>query len=298
MNAVSILVKAPGELAPAAAHCHAVTRCRIAQAILNEAVPQLSSEALQCAPVVLSQFLDRKAPAAEAGAVSENVNRWLIPEPWNGHIESAKLLFIGQNPSVNFQEDYLSLADLAGDASQERVFAFFENRFSTHIKDGTKVKRKDELGGFGPSNRFLSFVQKMARRLYGRSDAEGVRPGIDYALTEAVRCKSREAIGVHLATGVCAANHLVHTLELSPAKVVVCVGAAARKAVVIASSLPLSQPWDHKDSDSEISRSYPFDGYHERDGRLFLFTRHSSAWGGDAFPLPSDLIARIRPLLV
>jgi uracil-DNA glycosylase len=58
-----------------------------------------------------------------------------------------------------------------------------------------------------------------------------VRPGIDYALTEAVRCKSRGEHGVEEALETCSDRYLRRTLELSGAEVVVVLGRIAARAV-------------------------------------------------------------------
>ena len=43
--------------------------------------------------------------------------------------------------------------------------------------------------------------------------------GLDYALTEVVRCKSRQERGVPEALGTCSSRYLARTLELSAARV-------------------------------------------------------------------------------
>jgi hypothetical protein len=58
-----------------------------------------------------------------------------------------------------------------------------------------------------------------------------VRPGHDYALTEVVRCKSRSEVGVADAAPTCIERHLTPTIELSAARVIVGIGAHARRAL-------------------------------------------------------------------
>jgi hypothetical protein len=58
-----------------------------------------------------------------------------------------------------------------------------------------------------------------------------VRPGIDFALTEIVHCKSRQEIGVREASEFCAERFLSRVLSLSVAPVFVVYGAHARIAL-------------------------------------------------------------------
>lgn len=45
-------------------------------------------------------------PASSDDVVVDIAGRWLILEPWNGHLGNAPLLFIGQNPSASFREHH------------------------------------------------------------------------------------------------------------------------------------------------------------------------------------------------
>lgn len=63
--------------------------------------------------------------------------------------------------------------------------------------------------------------------LLGRSG----EPGVDYAMTKDVHCKSRSEAGVRKATRTCTARWLEQVLALSPAPVLVVVGQVAADAV-------------------------------------------------------------------
>jgi uracil-DNA glycosylase len=62
-------------------------------------------------------------------------------------------------------------------------------------------------------------------------DKREVRPGVDYALTEVVHCKSRDEAGVASAVTVCAPLYLRRVIALSPARLIVVLGGHARNAV-------------------------------------------------------------------
>lgn len=68
-----------------------------------------------------------------------------------------------------------------------------------------------------------------------------MRPGIDYALTEAVRCKSRHEIGVEEALATCSSLYLRDTLAASGAAVIVVLGRLAARAVAAQLDVPPRQ---------------------------------------------------------
>jgi uracil-DNA glycosylase len=267
-------------------HCHEIAKCEVAHAVRTIPIVLLSAEQLYCAPLVLSQFINTSAPVSENGkSASANERQWLIPEPWNGNLAKARILFIGQNPSVDFEEDFLDVGT-SKNMSREEILDFFETRFEKKIKEGTEVKLKN--GTYGRSNPFLRFVKEIAESLYENSDQQ-VQPGIDYALSEAVRCKSANAIGVHHAVNNCASRYLKGTLQLSGARVIVCLGAQARRAFLIATSSEL------KETDTSIQFGQVFQWH----GKKVIFMKHSSAYGHKGkkgMPTGREL-AEIRALL-
>lgn len=255
--------------------CERIVNCPTALNILRNAGATLDSADLCCAPVVLSQLMhDDCPPASSDRAGADIAGRWLIPEPWNGHLGNAPLLFIGQNPSASFREHYPSLDQAASISAMQE---YFDTRFDgLAIREGTRVRLKDQGNGsdYASPNRFLSHLVQIAARLYGRP----AKPGIDYALTEGVRCKSKDAIGVELAVGTCARRYMRETLALSPAHVIVCLGAIARQSLLTA--------FECRDSPRQVRQRFAFgtsiplsvlDG--SSDHRQILFLRHSAAFG-------------------
>lgn len=122
---------------------------------------------------------------------------------------------------------------LAQTASNSSMHEYFDTRFDgLAIREGTCVKLNNEGKGsdYAAPNRFLSYLVQIAAQLHGRP----AKPGIDYALTEGVRCKSKDAIGVELAVGTCTRRYMRETLALSPAHVIVCLGAIARQSLLTA----------------------------------------------------------------
>lgn len=255
--------------------CERIVTCPTALNILRNAGATLGSADLRCAPVVLSQLMHQDCPPAsfdDAGA--DIAGRWLVPEPWNGHLGNAPLLFIGQNPSASFRENYPSLAQTPSTSAMQE---YFDTRFDgLAIREGTRVKLKDEGKGsdYAGPNRFLSYLVQIAAQLHGRP----AKPGIDYALTEGVRCKSKDAIGVELAVGTCARRYMRETLALSPANVIVCLGAIARQSLLTA--------FERRDIPKRVQQRFAFGTSiplsvldNSSDHRQILFLRHSASFG-------------------
>jgi hypothetical protein len=59
-----------------------------------------------------------------------------------------------------------------------------------------------------------------------------ITPGLDFALTEVVHCKSRNEVGVKEAQEFCSKRYLDQILSVSAAKVLVVFGQSAKEAVV------------------------------------------------------------------
>lgn len=200
-----------------------VADCHVAKSVLEQPLGRLSPEALKCAPLICAQLLATSKPADGP----QSGTRWLIPEPWNGHLATAPILFVGQNPSADAEELYPTARDLQDSGAGMELPQFFTERFGlgsdARIVGGTRVRRRD--GKPSSANPFLGHVLKLASRILGRQAV----PGEDYAITEAVRCKAARATGVEQALENCA-RFLPTTMELSSARVVIFLGSLARQA--------------------------------------------------------------------
>lgn len=238
-------------------HIAEVADCRVARSVLEQPLSRLNHGALRCAPLISAQLLAGVGDADKPQAGTT----WLLPEPWNGQLATAPILFIGQNPSANTKEDYPTLLKLERPAAHDELLEFFNGRFGpgkdAPIADGTRVRLAAD-GSPGPKNPFLGHVLKLATTLLGRP----ARPGEDYAITEAVRCKAARATGVEQALRTCA-RHLPSTLQLSGASVVVCLGSLAHRA------------FEQASKQTELKPGEPFSW----EGRKVLFLAHSNARG-------------------
>lgn len=153
-----------------------------------------------CFKVVQAQGVDRA--------------RHQVPEPWNGHLETAPMLVLGLNPAYNSAEASFPTEQ----AHQGELLTFFEDRF----RDSNE-RSKTWLG-----------IRRIMDELLGRA----AEPGVDFSLTEVVRCKSNRAVGARQAASTCTAMYLERTLSLSPARVIVALGVDARRTLTNLTGTP------------------------------------------------------------
>jgi len=191
------------------------------------------------------------------------ITKFHIPEPWSGQIEKAPILFLSSNPSISCDEVYPNW-----DWSSTEVYDYFNNRFGGGDKNwiisGTRSLQID--GTYSRATPFWAAVRQRSIELLQRD----VIPGLDYALTEIVHCKSRKQMGVKQSQEQCVQAYLRRILELAKARVIVVLGVPAKQAIQKEFEIPpeklLSEP-------IEI-------GDHQR---LFTFLPHPNARGDRSF---------------
>ena len=188
-----------------------IARCEVAQQ--HWGIRRLKSP---CSAIVATQ----KAPSWEG---------FQVPEPWSGDIVRVPILFLSSNPSVSNTEAFPR-----GSSGDAAILDFFNGRFDGHwIRDGKYPRNND--GSYGPAVRFWSSIRNRASELLDRS----VEPGVDFALSEVVHCKSRSEQGVQSALANCAGRYLKKLLACSGATVIALVG---RKTLNHWNSLSLGLP--------------------------------------------------------
>lgn len=133
-------------------------------------------------------------------------SRHQLPEPWNGRIESAPILFVSSNPSLNSSERFP-----VERWSDDKIETFFTTRFDRRY----------------PNVHYWTVVRAIARDVLGREPL----PGHDYAITELVRCKSLKEEGAWAALETCSSLYLARTLEVAGAKVVIALGKMACESI-------------------------------------------------------------------
>lgn len=154
-----------------------------------------------------------------------------VPEPWQGHIETAQILFISLNPGYGGNQVFPTPS-----WSDEKTIDFFDRRFDqaagwTRCRPGNLIdlRLKDANGSEFFSKdavRHWRHINAYATELLGRAPVFGQ----DIAMTQAVHCKSKEGYVAKLAMSVCTQKWLHKVLEFSVASVLVLLGNDAKDA--------------------------------------------------------------------
>jgi hypothetical protein len=173
-----------------------------------------------------------KHPCAQVVAHqgTESLRDFQLPEPWSGQIESAPIMFLSSNPSIGADLDESHPRWLWSGA---RITDYFTYRFGDPDRPAMKppiekgIRSLHADGTYGPKIHFWVCVKELARELLLRE----VEPGVDYALSEVVHCKSLSQAGVGNALNECTGRYLKRVVAASAAKVIVCLGASAARGV-------------------------------------------------------------------
>ena len=157
-----------------------------------------------------------------------------VPEPWRGDIASAPLLFVSSNPSWNANDDSPAAA-----ATDDEIAEYYTEGFPWAFP--RKLMRDGRPGRRAVA--FWAAIRARAAELY-ECPRTSLVAGRDFALTEVVHCKSRDEIGVKAAARECIDRHLKDVVQLSPARVVVLLGAVARQLFdPIEIGKPMERDW-------------------------------------------------------
>lgn len=219
-----------------ASHLIEIARCPFMAACLDGDAKHA------CAKVVLKQW--------EGIAETERKAHWQrvhqLPEPWEGHLDQARILFVSSNPSLSGHirlpprqlerdpnpvvdghsaTDHPSISRAEGpkwDWGPDELVDRYQSAFDVYIERGIRAR------GAGRSTRYWIWARARARELM---PDRSVQPGIDYALTEVVRCKTKNEVGVREARETCAQRYLERTLRCARADVLIVAGTHARVAV-------------------------------------------------------------------
>ena len=154
-----------------------------------------------------------------------------VPEPWQGHIEVAPILFISLNPGYGGNQVFPTPA-----WSDEKTIDFFERRFDsaagwTRCRPGNLIdlRLKDANSNEffrNESVRHWRHINTYATELLGREP----KFGWDIAMTQAVHCKSLGGDVAKPAMRGCTAKWLNLVVEQSAARIFVLLGNDARYA--------------------------------------------------------------------
>jgi hypothetical protein len=189
---------------------------------------------------------------------------------------------LGEHTADDHPSLHRGLSAPKWDWTDEQIIDRFSSAFDVFMSpDGTANVL--EMGQPDKPVRYWQAIRRLADHLYSRP----TRPGLDYALTKAVRCGSPREIGVDRAATECVPRYLRDTLAASPARVICVVGHVARMAIRSAYSYPDAP---------QISEPMKIEGRE----RLLVFVSAPNAREGKlAYPktVPDDAVARMRECL-
>lgn len=173
------------------------------------------------------QNLNSKDSPCRTIAQTQSEEDRQVPEPWSGDLENAPILFLSSNPSISMSEKYPRSS-----WSDDKIIDFFSHRFGGGLEGWTKDGKYTllEEGSVYRSKgvRYWASARRRAIELFEKDD---VHPGIDYAFSEIVHCKSHKEMGVKEAMPKCTGRYLKKIVACSGARIIVCFGRFAADAV-------------------------------------------------------------------
>ncbi len=191
---------------------------------MREDTALLLEEIARC-PVVVSCKSGADHPCSRVVDAQRDVGlpQHQVPEPWSGHLDEALVLFIGTSPAIARGEDYAVWSD-----PPQEVAGYFEDRFGDgprQVRDGIYPP----IPGRHSSTALQSWVEVKARAAELMADPV---PGVDYAVTYAVHCRTEGELGVRRAATVCPDRYLRRIVAAARrAHVLVALGPHAAGAV-------------------------------------------------------------------
>lgn len=135
-----------------------------------------------------------------------------VPEPWNGNLDTAKILFVSSNPSIDLNEKKFPKFESEEWTEDKKndVVDFFSNRLESY-------KNRYWTGILKYAGYILKKTDSL-RALDKKKDEDKIREIAScIALTEIVHCKSKGETGVKKAAKTCFDTHtksvIKHFLE-------------------------------------------------------------------------------------
>lgn len=200
---------------------------------------------------ITQAFKDSNHPCHEIiMAQSTDKVHFQHPEPWNGNIKKASILFISSNPSYNPSEDYPN-----DSWKNNEIIDFHENRFSDqyYLKNKKKVK-------------FWNCTRKVASWILNKDLNDTLLESF-ICMTEVVHCKSKNEIGVDSACKKCVKKWFEKVISEYDGTNIVVFGTTAKKQIeeydlsaFFGSKkvyyAPHPSSWSYKGTDEIIRRSF------------------------------------------
>lgn len=188
----------------------------------------LIKEIINCDNITLCKDDKFSCPCKKI-VTSQNVNSqfFQVPEPWNGNIKQAKILFISSNPSINENEEYPDTS-----WKPELVEDFFTNRFNGKIKKWVKDNKYVLLKNGCYNNKHVPFWSSIIKRTEEILGTNHIISNDDFCITEIVKCKSTKEYGVEEALEECSKKYLRKVLGYSGARLIIVLGSKMKNVML------------------------------------------------------------------
>lgn len=135
-----------------------------------------------------------------------------LPEPWNGDIENAIILFLSSNPSFDPNEEYPKAT-----WSDDKIYQFHNDRFS----DSYYIKNKTKVTFWNAMRKCTSWILNIPL------DDPELETHI--CSTEVVHCKSKKQYGFKEACSMCEEKWLKKTIQEFKGEYLVVMGKPAEE---------------------------------------------------------------------
>ena len=213
-----------------------------------------------------------------------------LPEPWNGDIRNAPIMFLSSNPGIKPDEVFPTWSK--GLWPDDRVVDFFTNRFGGGEKewkdeDGKSLYNDGKYKGgakfWGSIKNTVATIRRENKKKITLREAAK-----HFSSTEIVHCKSKSEKGVKKAKQECTEKYLNRVLNISRAKIVICLGEKVRKVMqkkLLGPSIKLKLP---KYKNMHLYR----DNKNGKTKRIYIFLPHPSA--GKKNKLKGSLLYEVR----
>ena len=217
---------------------------------MNEEAKKLLLDIAMCDELSKART-DKFHPCYKIVHYQDDLSAFQIPEPWNGDIENAEILFISSNPSI--------------DMTEKDVECFFANRLkSDEYKKRMKSENKTDGTQYWYRSRMVA-----AELLDMKLDDDRLEDY--YCYTEIVHCKSKNEEGVCEACKKCFSKSTIKIINLAKkVKYIIVVGRKAQKQFDI------------------IKREYDLDKVFE-EKKIKVIYSYAPRWWGMAKPKPAGV---------
>lgn len=142
------------------------------------------------------------------------------PEPWMEDLYTAKILFIGINPTIN--NDEINFPNYS--KTDQEIFNYLANRWKRSVEHESNTLGYRDLHGKWIKPRYWGEIKTALQYLYDKDNiSEYIKKG-EVSLIDVVHCKSERRKGVMKSLTTCVNLYLDLLLDICPADIFIVSG--------------------------------------------------------------------------